>query len=669
MSRKRMTPQVRSKATKTVGRFLAYCSIMSARRDDRRLRRGTALALVLILPDGADDEDFKEAAQVALLRPGKRLWTSRDDTARVVKASDLWGGEARELKPLDSAILREDRLIILARTPSEVPAGVRAAVDDVIMLQKPTARHVTAAVRLCIGKPIEAETAEEIAAGDTHEQGECLRHQTFLLSEINRHEEALETALRAADLAAQLGDSDEQADSLRQLAFAFDSVSRHEEAVQTAKSAVELAAEANDIQELRLSLRVLGLLLGKVGRFDEAVEISTRAAELAGEVGDTVARAENLTHRALCLTQLERFNEAIETATHAAELAAEAGEAGDQTLNLLTLAFSLSRLERYEEAMHTAKRAVEIAGKLGETLQQANGLRQLGFALGKVGRLEEALKTASRAAELAAAAGDFREQAMSLRMRLFWLLELERYDEAWTEGQKCVSMARSKDDLYNLTWSIVPCLHAAVHVERPEVVKLFGDWLECRPASDADEFPIPHAELSKLFVAVARADAWVAFDLLLEENEDWLVELEEPVWFRHSDGEGLAKIGVEKGRAFAYEAMAQALPRIARLMEWLPEEARDTTWLPDITAGFAAACHDPGLLRDVATLLTSEIATQAEEAARLLISFAEVDEAEVPENVLARMDPDIATLIRLLRNYPEPEAAPGAKKRPRKKRG
>lgn len=164
MSRKRMTPQVRAKATKTVGRFLAYCSIMSACRGDRRLRRGMPLALVLILPDGADDEDFKEAAQVALLRPGKRLWTSRDDTARVVKASDLWGGEARKLKPLDSAILREDRLIILARTPGEVPAGVRAAVDDVIMLQQPTVRHVTAAARLCLGQRIEAEAAEEIAS-------------------------------------------------------------------------------------------------------------------------------------------------------------------------------------------------------------------------------------------------------------------------------------------------------------------------------------------------------------------------------------------------------------------------------------------------------------------------------------------------------------------------
>ena len=164
MSRKRMTPQVRAKATKTVGRFLAYCSIMSACRDDRRLRRGTALALVLILPDGADDEDFKEAAQVALLRPGKRLWTSRDDTARVVRASELWGGEAKKLKALDSAILREDRLIILARTPREVPAGVRAAVDDVIMLQQPTIRHVTAAARLCLGKRISAIHSDAIAA-------------------------------------------------------------------------------------------------------------------------------------------------------------------------------------------------------------------------------------------------------------------------------------------------------------------------------------------------------------------------------------------------------------------------------------------------------------------------------------------------------------------------
>ncbi|RST84784.1 AAA family ATPase [Aquibium carbonis] len=163
MSRKRMTPQVRAKVSKTVGRFLAYCSIMSACRHDRRLRRGTALALVLILPDGADSDDFKEAAQIALNRPGRSRWDLRDESERVVMASDLWGGEARKLKPLDNAILREDRLIILARTPGEVPAGVRAAVDDVIMLQRPTVRHVTAAARLCLGKRIEAASAEEVA--------------------------------------------------------------------------------------------------------------------------------------------------------------------------------------------------------------------------------------------------------------------------------------------------------------------------------------------------------------------------------------------------------------------------------------------------------------------------------------------------------------------------
>ncbi len=157
-----MTPQVRTKATKSVGRFLAYCSIMSACRDDRRLSRGTPLALVLILPDGADGEDFRDAANIALLRPGRSRFTYLDEAEKVVAAWDQWH-DIKKARSSDSALLRQDRLLILAKNRDEMPAAIVAAVDDVILLPRPTARHITAAVRLCLGKPIEAAEAEELA--------------------------------------------------------------------------------------------------------------------------------------------------------------------------------------------------------------------------------------------------------------------------------------------------------------------------------------------------------------------------------------------------------------------------------------------------------------------------------------------------------------------------
>jgi len=99
-------------------------------------------------------------------------------------------------------------------------------------------------------------------------------------------------------------------------------------------------------------------------------------------------------------------------------------------------------------------------------------------------------------------------------------------------------------------------------------------------------------------------------------------------------------------------------------MAKLPEEKRDATWLPDLVSGFAAACRDPGLLRDVASLLTDDLAPQAAESAGLLRALADFDAADKPETALARMDPDLATLIRRLRDIPDPPPT-----RPKRKSG
>ena len=69
---------------------------------------------------------------------------------------------------------------------------------------------------------------------------------------------------------------------------------------------------------------------------------------------------------------------------------------------------------------------------------------------------------------------------------------------------------------------------------------------------------------------------------------------------------------------------------------------------------FARDCRDPGLIRDVAGLLTPELALDAPKQASLLEALAQVDEAKNPQAVLVRMDPDIALWVRRIRDLPEP---------------
>lgn len=326
------------------------------------------------------------------------------------------------------------------------------------------------------------------------------------------------------------------------------------------------------------------------------------------------------------------------------------------------LAWRLTMLGRHDEALEAAARAAMLAAQTGDTGGEAASLRHLAYSLGHLGRHEEAVETAGCAAERATESGNVLEEVASQRLRAFSLGNLGRHEEAWMAAQKSAEIARREADVYQLAWAILESLRAAVHLVRPEVVQLFGEWLRLDRRNDEHPLVAPLPAFGDLVAAVARAEAWAALDDLLEEHAPWLTKIKEPVYFHGSDGQAFARIGAEMGRAAGYRAMAEALPRIAGLMARLPDEARDDLWLPDIAEGFAAACRDPGLLRDVATLMTPELAPQAEEAARLLQTLADVDEAARPETVLARLDPDVATLIRRLRGLPDPKPPAGKRR-------
>lgn len=162
MTRKRLSPDIEKKATKTVGRFLAYCSIMKACRAYPRLRHGGPVALVLVLPAGAEPEDFEKAAFVAL-NAHQATNNPFVDACRIVYASEQWWrNKASSAKPHD--IFKVDRVLILAKSINEVPEQVLAAVDGVVTLPSPEPRHVIAAARVCLRQRAGRQDAEAIAA-------------------------------------------------------------------------------------------------------------------------------------------------------------------------------------------------------------------------------------------------------------------------------------------------------------------------------------------------------------------------------------------------------------------------------------------------------------------------------------------------------------------------
>lgn len=382
------------------------------------------------------------------------------------------------------------------------------------------------------------------------------------------------------------------------------------------------------------------------------------------ELHDSVAMAEgDSVATVIALRELTIFLDVI---VHDRRAAAEAGlglqsQSTDNrvppSLKLplyLTLAWSLGELTRHEEAIEIADNAIALAKQFGQCREYVVALSYKATYLGKNRRYEEAIEIGDQLIALGKENGDNSLVARELNFTAKCFRELGRHEEAWARAVTSISMSRTLDNRDNFTWAAMEAVLAATNCSRSEAVLIYREWVEMwRSRGGSEHMADPALWLEGLFVAGVRAHAFAELDALLEEHGRWLATAKVYVGFGASQGDVLARIAESEGRAAAFEAIAGLLPRIAVFVAKLPKDKRDDDWLPDFISGFAGACRDPGLLHDVATLLTDDLAPNASESAALLLALAEVDEAKTPELALARMDPDMATLIRRLRDLPD----------------
>ncbi len=531
--------------------------------------------------------------------------------------------------------------------------GMDLAAIATIMEDTPAEVHELCRHAACAA-PLDAAIVSIIRSQSLHRMG---------LSEQSRAELEIATEAEGADAAVRVIVGSELVWYLRQVANEVPAADVIGPLLQSAAS-VALPSRLTS-----WCLRTISLSLSDLARHDQAVDTARRAVEMAAEADDKREKAESLRRMASSLGQLGRLDEAVETARRAAELAGDALDKREEAILLRHMAISLWRLGRHDEAVEAAGRAATLAGDADDKREEAISRSHLAFFLCQLDRHDEAVESARRAADLARKADDKREEAVALRHMAFSLWRLERYDDAWTAAADCIAIARPDGDRRNLSCAMALAIIAAAHVPRPQAITLFEEWLEAWRSSGGGEIVFdPGSWIDDLFIAAARAHAFGALDALLDEHGDSLVDATEGVFFHREDGENLADIALTEGRAEACEAVAGLLPRIAAFMRRLPSEKRDETWLPDMISGFAGACRDPGTLRDVAALLTDDLAPQAEDSQALLRALADVDEADDAEAALARMDPDRATLIRRLRDLPDPKPIPPKRKAKRNRK-
>lgn len=309
--------------------------------------------------------------------------------------------------------------------------------------------------------------------------------------------------------------------------------------------------------------------------------------------------------------------------------------------------------------MHEAASAGDLAAaELPYSLRML-ALRRRAWVLGQSKLYDEALATAREAASLAAQAGDPGDQAIALGLAARLLNQLGKHGEALTEALLGFHLAHSASDEWSMGSTAIQALFAAIHHPAPDAVDIFSQWVEwdLRRAGDGKRPFDWRLRVGQGLAAAARALSWDAWDRLMAflagQKETRLADF--PAIDMTAVGEAIARRAQSAGRAEGFEAARGALPRLARLWELAgTKEVFRNFGLAQLATVLARESRDPGLLRDVAGLLTREFAPEAPRQASLLSALAQIDEAPSPEAVLARMDPDVALWLRRIRDLPEP---------------
>lgn len=385
-----------------------------------------------------------------------------------------------------------------------------------------------------------------------------------------------------------------------------------------------------------------------------------KEARLAKQLADTAFRPLVLGivgERARTLYRAGRWKEALDGYQELATLAEQLGDQGIQAKALAEEARSLVQLTRYDDAVLMAHEAALKAAEVGLPDTHYAALLIAAHSHMELGRYEEALVNAQSAVALAEHSGNHSNVSAVLWLVTALLIRLERLEEGIEASVTALSMEPSALDARDASMVIAVALFLATRKPATKVLGLFPRWVAWNISNLQDGGEAPWAPLLCLFFAAsASARVWEGWDQLVENPTPHMIGL---ILSTIPVGEAIALRGAREGRAEGYATARETLPRLIRLWDRLEVNVDERErQLADLVTGFARHSHDPGLLRDVAGLLTADLTPEAPKQAALLLALAQVDAADDAQAVLARMDPDVATWLRRLRDLPEAASKP-----------
>lgn len=301
-----------------------------------------------------------------------------------------------------------------------------------------------------------------------------------------------------------------------------------------------------------------------------------------------------------------------------------------------------------ERTIIVAREAAALAASLGDRKAHVGTMILVAASHGALGFHDGAITVATQARDLAILSDDRRARTLATVILFYSQLQAGQPDEALEHAAELVA-----DDA---------ALAAGIRGEVLDVALRTAIAAPCRGVVALGAGMIAARDrIYSFFAAATRAGAWDDLDAYLDRQRPWLEQTIglEAAAGASDIGKAIAWIGRDEGHDAACDAARNICQRLLPLLPG----SRDAA-LASLLTGLAQTCKDPALLRDVAAMLLAEWPPLFRDHARLLTSVADVDDSGPRrDGVVARLDPDIALLVRQLRNLPDNPSPSRAKRR------
>jgi tetratricopeptide (TPR) repeat protein len=590
------------------------------------------------------------------------------------------------LRVTDRVFVHYYRKRILSHGQETCP--LEALVDLLAVIYSPEEKKREADKLAALGFTREAELMERLWRAD-QESITLISADDPRLEEISQLKELINAGARASHegqylealallddvllRASKFGSAKLELAVLGMRYYALDALGRHGEALSTAREAIEKASESGDVLSHAKVLQYAARSLNKLDQHEEALKIAREAAINAEKAGHFSERARALNIAAHTLSKLQKYEEAVAGAREAALAAENAGERLEQAAALRTAASALRRIGRHEEAIEVARQSAMICREVDEPHRQASALRLIASIFLELDQYQDALAAAREAA--AKSESDSLENIAALTTAAGSLLFMERVNEALDTIRKAKETAQSIND---------PTLNAVVALAAFTIsikANEFDLALSSYQLLLATRQTLNLANVGPGFIFRLISEAattqlgWSRLIELIQGNFGGLDEIAgEPDNLR-GPGRMIAN-ATTSNRESARKMTSHMVAALAQGIETAPDPPVAHLWTAvlDASASEIATAWadnastpavDPTFLKEVADIYAAHPQVPARATALLAAAAAYHERGRDPA-ALARLDPDLATMLMAV--FPPNDESPKRSRKPRAKK-